>query len=157
MEAEENKLLELLSKESKEILKEQIKSYRNAKAKSSILAITNFIFLLLSFFLIELSTDALVLFFTFIPFFLFIISFILILIFIIPTKIYYEFNEQQFDKIINMDYYDFLLYIIGSNKASISSNNYIINKKNKIFKISIKFTIIGIILFFITFLFNFIF
>jgi len=62
MENEENKLLELLNKESKEILKEQINSYRNAKA--SILAIANFIFLLLSFFLIELSTNVLVLFFT---------------------------------------------------------------------------------------------
>ena len=85
MEAEENKLLELLSKESKEILKEQIKSYRNAKAKASILAITNFIFLLLSFFLIELSTDALVLFFTFIPFFLFFITFFFNFIFLKKT------------------------------------------------------------------------
>jgi len=79
MENEENKLLELLNKESKEILKEQINSYRNAKA--SILAIANFIFLLLSFFLIELSTNVLVLFFTFIPFFLFFITFLFNFIF----------------------------------------------------------------------------
>jgi len=138
------KNLELLDNKAEKLLERQINSFRSLNIKANSLIAINSILVPIFLFLIE-NTNYIISFLSIIPFIFFFYSLILMVKVIKYVKIFQGFNEKQFDKLVNMEYTNILLYSIGAKKDSISDNNNIIDKKNKMFNKGLKCTIIGVI------------
>ena len=61
-------------------------------------------------------------------------------------QLYQGFNQKQFDNLVNQDYESILLYEIGAKKDSISDNEAIVEKQNKLYNKGLIATIIAILL-----------
>ena len=116
------KNLELLDNKAEKLLERQINSFRSLNIKANSLIAINSILVPIFLFLIE-NTNYIISFLSIIPFIFFFYSLILMVKVIKSVKIFQGFNEKQFDKLVNMEYTNILLYSIGAKKDSISDNN----------------------------------
>ncbi|MBN2834141.1 MAG: hypothetical protein JXR48_04165 [Candidatus Delongbacteria bacterium] len=141
------KNLEFLSNKSDDLLQEQLKSYNSAITKASIVMPLSSLILPYA---ITILTDGQIIntirCLTVTPFILIIVGLYFLVKVLIPKGLDHGFNFDQFDKQINQNYKDLLLYKIGSMKDSYNSNNNIVDRQNLYFKAGLLCVFIGTLL-----------
>jgi hypothetical protein len=139
----ENKSLELIYNESKDLLQKQIESYRNHHAKAgSIIGIIT-LFFPLFLFIIENASD-LIKYLSFAPLFFFVWSTYLMIQILRSRLLDQGISPDEYDNLINTDFENSLLFSIGINRDSFIENQKITEKQNSRFNYGLILLLIGI-------------
>lgn len=150
---ENHKNLEFLAAKAKELLDRQISSFRSNHAKASSVIAAIAIFIPVFFFVIEKSIFIIQLF-SIILVGLMAISIINMIGILRAKKMDQGFNADQFDKLVNENYEDVLLYEIGAKRDSCINNEKITEKQNRKFNIGLNYLITAIFLSFLILIAN---
>ncbi|MEI7504462.1 MAG: hypothetical protein WCJ61_14375 [Paludibacter sp.] len=137
--------LEFLAERAKELLDRQISSYRTNYTKAATIIGISSVFIPVFLFFIEKSQKV-IQFISLLPILIFLISIVLLILVLMSQQLYQGFNQKQFDNLVNQDYESILLYEIGAKKDSISDNEAIVEKQNKLYNKGLIATIIAILL-----------
>jgi hypothetical protein len=141
----EERELEFLTERARELLDRQIDSYRSNHAKAGTIIGASAIFIPIFLFIIEKSPIIIQLL-SAIPIILFLVAIIMMFIVLHSKKLDQGFNQNQFTKLVNWKYKRILLYEIGAKTSSITDNQKITFRQNRIFNRGLIITIIAIIL-----------
>ncbi len=137
--------LEFLAERAKELLDRQISSYRTNYTKAATIIGISSVFIPVFLFFIEKSPK-IIQFISVLPILIFLVSIVLLIIVLMSRQLDQGFNQNQFDKLVNQDYESILLYEIGAKKDSITDNEKIVEKQNKLFNKGLIATIVAILL-----------
>lgn len=139
----ENKSLELIYNESKDLLQKQVESYRNHHAKAgSIIGIIT-LFFPLFLFIIENACE-LIKYLSIIPLILFVWSTYLMIQILKSRLLDQGISPKEYEDLINSDYVNSLLFSIGINRNSFEENQKITEKQNSRFNNGLLLLLIGI-------------
>jgi len=139
----ENRSLELIYNESKELLQKQIESYRNHHTKAgSIIGIIT-LFFPLFLFKIENATE-LIKYLSFIPLSFFVWSTYLMMQILRSRLLDQGISPEEYDRLINSEYEELLLFAIGINRDSFIENQKVTEKQNSRFNNGLILLLIGI-------------
>jgi len=142
--------LEFLVLKSRDLLQEQLKSYESANNKAGILiSISSLLIPITITFISGSDTLLFIKYLTIFPIGLMIIALIFLLKVLMPKGLDHGFNFGQFEKQINNNYKDLLLYEIGANRDSYAYNTKIVTRQNKNFKKGIKLIFSSAIIIFV--------
>lgn len=148
-----HKNLEFLADRAKELLDRQISSFKSNHTKAGSVIAVIAVFTPLFLFLIEKSTITIQLF-SIIPVGLTIVSIIYMIGILRAKKLDQGFNTDQFDKLINKEYEDVLLYEIGAKRDSYVDNEDITKKQNENFNAGLNYLVVAICLSFLILICN---
>lgn len=135
--------LEFLAEKAKELLDRQISSYRTNHTKAGTIIGISSLFIPIFLFIIEKSSIALQII-AIVPILLFLFSIIQMINILRSRLLDQGFNQDQFDKLVNKNYEEILLYEIGAKKDSIKDNQKITKKQNNRFNKGLITTVIAI-------------
>jgi hypothetical protein len=139
----ENKNLELIYNESKDLLNKQLESYRNHHAKAGTIIGIITLFFPLFLFIIE-NTSKMIKYLSLIPLILFVWSTYLMIQILRSRLLDQGISPKEYDKLINSDYIQSLLFSIGINRDSFEENQKITEKQNSRFNNGLILLLIGI-------------
>jgi len=139
----DSKDLEFLAERGRELLDRQLSSYRTNHTKAGTVIGISSVFIPVFLFIIE-KTPVFIQILSVIPIAIFMYSIILMINILRSRPLYQGFNQNQFDRLIEKDYENILLYEIGAKKDSIADNQKITEKQNKNFNRGLVATVIAI-------------
>ena len=141
---------EFLVYKSRDLLQEQLKSYDSANTKAGVLiSISALLIPIAITFISSSETINLIKYLTVIPTALMIMALIYLLKVLMPKGLDHGFNFDQFDKNIEKEHKQVLLFEIGANRDSYNDNMPIVQRQNKNFKTGIKLIFTSALLIFL--------
>lgn len=137
--------LEFLAERARELLDRQIGSYRTNHAKATTIIGISALFVPIFIFVVE-NSNMIIQIIAIVPIVLFGCSICFMLKVLSAQKLSQGFNEEQFSRLVNVDYENILLYEIGAKLDSFKDNQKIIKKQNDQFATGLVFTKVAIFL-----------
>jgi hypothetical protein len=142
---DELKDLQFLAEKSYQLLEKQILSYRQKHSNSGI--IITILALFIPLFLNGLENSyTIIKILSVIPIVILICAFVQLIKVLKSTPLDQGFNVNEFDRLVNMDFEEILLYEIGANKSSFNDNQILYVKSSINYNSAVKLTLISIVL-----------
>ena len=139
----ENKSLELIYNESKDLINKQLESYRNHHTKAGTIIGIITLFFPLFLFIIE-NASKMIKYLSLAPLIFFVWATYLMIQILRSRLLDQGISPKEYDKLINSDYNQALLFSIGINRDSFEENQKITEKQNSRFNIGLILLLIGI-------------
>jgi hypothetical protein len=126
-----NEDLVFLANRARELLDRQVSTFRASHTKASSMLAIIAVFIPVFLYLIEKAPNIIKIL-AIIPIILFTFALYNMFTVLKAKKLDQGFNEKQFEKLVNEDYENILLYEIGAKRESFIDNQFITNKQNKL-------------------------